>query len=464
MHEHPASRRTTRRAFLGIAAGSAALALTGCGSDSPAGIPAATPSPGASPTPGRPGSWSEASHGDGAAPDLALVFPADRVNTLRVTIAPETWDAMLAEMTAIYGPRGGAPVPGDLPNPGWVRATIDFDGRTWPDVGFRFKGSSSLAGAWSRGTDHFPFKLEFDRFADDTPAVAGQRFHGFRELSFANNHRDPTRFKEVAAYELLRGAGLPAGHAAIYRIELDRGDGPALVGLSAAVEVVGDTVVARAFPAGGNLYEAGGDAASFAAGETAFEDAFEPEGGDPDWSDLRATHAALHAPTRTGDPAAWRTRLDELFDTDTFLAWLGLATTMGHFDTYGGRGHNFYLYNDPASGRLTWLSWDHNLVLPEHATGYQSLPFDRAGVTAHWPLIRFLLDDPHYRARYLALLRERTARVFEADALAARFEQLAALVAPHLSAGEDAAAYHPTVERLTATTGARAAALAAFLG
>ena len=73
---------------------------------------------------------------------------------------------------------------------------------------------------------------------------------------------------------------------------------------------------------------------------------------------------------------------------------------MGHADTYGFADHNFYLYNNPATGKLTWYSWDHNLTFRDDVRPLLTL--DKASVSDAWPLIRYLLDDPEI-GRYVRL-------------------------------------------------------------
>ncbi|MCB0028083.1 MAG: CotH kinase family protein, partial [Anaerolineales bacterium] len=45
---------------------------------------------------------------------------------------------------------------------------------------------------------------------------------------------------------------------------------------------------------------------------------------------------ALHADSRTSDPAAWRAELETLFNVPDFLHWLALSAAIQHWDTYGG--------------------------------------------------------------------------------------------------------------------------------
>lgn len=437
----------------------------------------------------RPAGWSADSHGADADPNYDIVFPTETVNQLTITIAPADWDAMLANMTDIFGaqgtgsrqgggqppagggPQGGGGAPGNAENPMWVAATVSFNGATWTDVGVRFKGNSSLRSAWSSGSLKLPLKLDFDQFEDETPAITDQRFYGFKQLSFATAFNDATYMREAVAYELLADAGLTASRTAYYQIMLDYGEGSVDMGLYLAIEVVDDTVIDRVYGSDdGNIYEADGTAASLAAGtEAQITDSFQKENNaaEADWGDVSALYAALHADTRTTDPATWRAQLETVFNVDDFLTWLALRSVLQHWDSYGQMAHNYYLYQNPETGQLDFISWDHNEVLGSQGGGRGGGPsrttsFDLAEVNENWPLIRYLLDDPEYEARYTAALRS-VAGVFNARALSARYAQLAALLEPVVAQTGDVAAFQSAVAGLTQATTARAEALAEYL-
>ena len=57
------------------------------------------------------------------------------------------------------------------------------------------------------------------------------------------------------------------------------------------------------------------------------------------------------------------------------------------WDTYGAMSHNYYLYHDPETDRLVWISWDHNEAFSSRGRGDTSL--DKASVGDNWPLIRY---------------------------------------------------------------------------
>lgn len=485
----------------------------------------------------RPEGWDEASHGNSVVPNYEVVFPQDEVKQLTITISPEDWAAMQANMTELYGERGqgrgpgfggaggfagagnGAPPeglepaegfeppegvapPGGAPaggfpgfggaareNPMWVAATIEFEGQTWTNVGVRYKGNSSLMSAWNSDTLKLPLKLDFDEFEDVYPEIDNQRFYGFKQLSLSNNFGDLTAMRDTITYDLLEAAGLPAAETASYEILIDYGEGPVSLGLYTVIEVIDDTVVERSFGGDdGNIYEADGPAASFAAGTggqiaTSFEK--ENNRDEADWSDIEALYDVLHAAERTTDPEAWRAELEAIFDVDSYLDWLALSAMIQHWDTYGGMTHNYYLYHDPETGRLTWISWDHNLVLADGVSGIGrgvggadqgavgarraggpggrgSTSLDRADVEEQWPLILYLLDDPVYYDQYIAAMRDLADSVFDADALAAEYAARAEILAPYADV-MGTVTYQEAIDALTTQTYARAEAVAEFL-
>ena len=470
----------------------------------------------------RPAGWRDETHSNDVEPNYEVVFPQDRVNQITITIAPDDWEAMQANMTDILGepgagqgmgaggdfnplegmeppagdaapPEGFAPPAGGGPDepggagrsldmvsetPMWVPATITFEGNTWTNVGIRYKGNSSLASAWNRGSLKLPLKFDFDEFEDDYPAIDNQRFFGFKQLSFANGFSDDTYLREALTYDLMQEAGLVAGETAFYGVTLEYGEGPVNLGLYTAVEVIDDTVIANAFGEdSGNIYEGEGPGVSLAEGTfDQIAGSFEKENNEDeaDWSDIEALYNALHATTRTTAPEQWRAGLEAVFDVDTFLNWLAVSAVVQNWDTYGAMAHNFYLYNSPATGQLVWLPWDHNMTLgaggadrpggggrPGGMEG-RSVSLDRANVGEQWPLIRFLLDDPTYNDRYLAYVAA-ASETFDALTLTTRIEEQAGMLRPFVAAAGNAEQFDKAVEQLIAMVKERDTTVADFV-
>jgi len=383
----------------------------------------------------EPTDWTEETHSKDADPNFEEVFEDNAVKRIDLVISPDNWQAMQDDMVSLYGTfgaggRGGGEFAEE--NPIFVPAEVFYQGKQWYRVGARYKGNSSLSSSWRSGISKLSFKLDFDEYEDDFPQIKNQRFYGFKKLSLKNNFNDPSMLREKVAGDIFRDAGLVGPHTAFYTVYVDFGEGPVYHGVYTVVEEVDDTVIDTQYDDDdGNLYKPDGDGASFANG-TFSEDVFGKENNEDeaDWSDIQALFGALHDGARTSDPVAWRSGLDEVFDTEVFLKYLAVNTTIQNWDTYGRMTHNYFLYNNPANGKLTWIPWDNNEALQEgNREGSLNLDFSDLNSTS-WPLIGYLYADEVYRGIYDNYVAEVRDGVFNTANIQSLYDEYAELIAP----------------------------------
>jgi hypothetical protein len=385
-------------------------------------------------------------HGQ-VAPDYAVVFPQDAVQTIEITMAAEQWMAIRADMQKLYGADFGTQAGGGgafpARDPEYVPVTVKFRGQEWKSVGFRLKGNSSLWSGWRQGNHKLPFRLHFDRYAKQDPAIKNQRFHGFKELSMSPGYADNSLIREKIAADLFRMGGIPAARTAFYRVYIDFGEGPKYDGVYTMVEVIDDTMVKDQFGAdSANIYKPTSNFQSFA--EAQFEKKNHEKAAD--YADVRTAVLALNSELRMTDPVTWRANLEATFNVDHFIKWLAINNVIVNWDSYGRMAHNYYLYNHPTK-KLTWIPWDHNMALngepgvasvqnggqpPTTPRGPQGLSLTMDEVTADWPLIRYIIDDPVYLSRYKAHLKAFADSVFTESAMNALFDRYHALIAPYV--------------------------------
>ena len=423
-------------------------------------------------------------------PDYDIVFPQDKVNEITISISPENWAAMMADMEAKYGEAGNnnqnmpGAAPGDRPaappdrqnmapggpaagmgntggddnNPIWVTAAIQFEDETWENVGIRFKGNSSLKNSWNSGSLKLPFKLDFDEFENDYPEIKNQRFYGFKQLSFSSNFSDSSFLREKVTADIFRDAGVPSAQTAFYAVYLDNGSTVEYMGLYTAVEVVDDTVIETQFSDdSGNVYKPDGRCATLASG-TYDEACYDKETNqeEADYSDLTALVEILNSNLRLSDSAAWRAELEGILNVDEFIRYLAVNTVVQNWDTYGVMTHNYYLYTDPESGLINWIPWDNNMALQSSPGGNGgAAPAGRnvAGANAqrpggpgqsapsisldeignNWPMIRNLLDDDVYAQKYALAVEDVITDVFTAEKMSAVYDNYAALIEAYVN-------------------------------
>ena len=397
-----------------------------------AGTNPASPCPPTTPGVQRPAGWGADSHCVGVAGNYAKLFDPMVVHRLDIEIAPDVYQATLDDLDDKLS--GGGPGPGANEDPMWVEVEIGFEGLTWTHVGMRYKGNSSLRSAWQSGTRKLAFRLHFDRFEDVHPELEDQRFFGFRKMTFSNGFKDPSLIRDKIGADVFRAGGIVAARGAFARVFIDHGQGPVYFGLYTMIEDPSNRLLDTQFADdNGNLYKPEGDGAKW--GRFVQEHFDKKTNIDAaDFTDVIAAIDALHSDK--GDPAAWRQRVEAVFDARGFLRCLAFNQAMVNWDSYGFMSHNYYVYGDASEGgRLAWFPWDLNeiMLIPRRRPGGSdptSIMLDDVG--ADWPLIRFLLDDPEYRQLYRDELRAAIEGGFEAEAVIAKMKAYHDLIAPYV--------------------------------
>ncbi len=390
--------------------------------------------------------WSMETHRKGVDGDYDLLFGDETVHRIDITICPGDYDAMQDDLADLYGDvgelgppegsgpggdAGGGPPPEGGPedsavDPMYVPVTVAFDGQSWPAVGMRYKGNSSLMQAYQQGVTKLPFRLNFDYYDDVYPELDDQRFHGFEELKFSSGFGDDSLVRDKVSADLFREAGVPAARGALVEIHVDVGDGPVYWGAYTMFEdPCGELLDSWFDDDDGSCYKADGTGAmlaSFDAGS--FEDKTNDNAAAPE---VEALVDALNDDQLAA--ADWRAGLEAQLDVEGFLRSMAVSNLIGSWDGYGNMTHNYYLYADPnQGGRLVWVPWDFNLTYDaSHIGDPLSISMDEVG--SDWPLIHLLMDDPVYAEAYDAMVAELLQGPLSVEAQRDRFEAAHALVA-----------------------------------
>lgn len=361
--------------------------------------------------------WTISTHEVLTTPNYDVVFNQNEVIRIDLVIGDEEWDTMQDDLSDNLSSSGGRPGMrgGGLTefDPIWVPCSVFHNGLEWYKVGVRYKGNSSLTSAYQSGIDKLSFKLDFDQFESDYPAIRNQRFYGFKQLSLKNNYDDPSLVREKVASDLFRKFGMASSQTSFCAVYVDFGSGPQYFGLYTLVEEVDDTVLDSQFADGsGNCYKPDGDAATFSSGTYDESELVKQTNKDSaDYSDVSNLYDVINSSLRTSDLETWKTNLENSLDLDVFLKWLAANTSIQNWDTYGNMTHNFYLYHNPSSKLLEWIPWDANEAFQSgKLSGSLSLGLSEVGNS--WPLISYLIDVPEYEEKYQAYLQQFIDEVF----------------------------------------------------
>jgi spore coat protein CotH len=279
-----------------------------------------------------------------------------------------------------------------------------------------------------------------DKFEDASPEIKGQRMYGFQDLSLINNYMDNTMIHEKIAGELFRSFDVSSCKATFIRLYVDYGQGKKYFGLYTMDEMPEGPLLKKWFGnKKGNLYKPDGTGARFV--EFVDISFAEKNNNNTGCRDVKAVFEALHGDH--SNPASWRKELEKAFDVPIFLKWLAVNSVIANWDAYGAMPHNYYLYND--NDKLKWIPWDLGLSFSESGgmgMGTGASGNDVAAQITHnqtdstWPLIRYLLDDATYRAKYFGYVRAFLQTDFTLGSLTAKIQSAKNLVAPYVTGAE----------------------------
>ncbi len=356
--------------------------------------------------------------------DYWTVFDDRQVRRVDVALSQEDWATMWS----------------DPPAKLQVRADAVVFGERLEEVGFRMRGQFSLRESGLKK----PWKIDTDAY------IEGQEFHNLRQLMFTNNIGDPSMLQEKLAYDMMHFAGVPASHVCFVELWIDFTDDdqpPVFWGVYTMIERVDRKFLANRFGQSsrdGNLYKAnhalrgpmdliyyGGRIDDYPTqnGLYAYGKATNEEEGD--YSDVLNLIYVIDA-VQYDTPDDFAAALEQIFDVDSFLRYWAVVVALANWDSYPYTGNNYYLFNNPETGRFVWIPWDLTWGGdPRHPL----FELEGPGLVSRAPLYDQVFQVEGYRktyAAYLDLLARHWFNYENLSALAARYHNL---IAPYVSQG-----------------------------
>jgi len=349
-------------------------------------------------------------------PEKGLVFIDTEVPRVDILIA----DELLEDILDPYNFQSYEELP----------ATFIFTTSTTKDtmenIGFRLRGNSS------RTSKKPSFKVSFNSFE------AGRKFHGLEKLNLNGEHNDPSVIRAKVCWDLYNMAGVPssrANHIALYINDVYRG-------LYINVEHIDEEFVDKRIGSkNGNLYKClwpadmvykGSDPdlyKEYIYDRQAYE--LKTNLAVNDYSDLAQLIDVLNNTTDT----LFQCELEKIFDVDHFLKIIVLDVLVAHWDGPLVNKNNFYLYNDPCTGRFTFIPYDLDNTL---GVSWWGEDWSRRTIYGwSWiaqesrPLYQKILAIPAYRKRYSFYFKEIVDSYFNSDFMNNYLDEKLAMIAPY---------------------------------
>ena len=332
-------------------------------------------------------------HPTASSVDYWKVFQDDSIKKITFRLSQEKWDRLWEDIEA----KVTVPVEADI-----------FD-QEFSEVGLRMRGQFSLRESGQKK----PWKIDMDYY------ISGQEYANLKQLLFINNIGDPTLMREKLAYEMMRFAGLPASFTSFVEIWFDISDDaqPAeFWGVYTMIERVDRKFLANRFgqdAKDGNLYKAShaqrgpmdlvyyGDSIydfPHLNGQVAYGKMTNEETGD--YSDIVKLTRVIDGTTYE-TPQEFAEALEEIFNVDSFLRYMAVVDTIMNWDVYPYTGNNYYLFNNPETGKFEWIPWDLTWGDNPHHPVFEAT---EPGLVERRPLHTRVFQVPEYRLSYAAYI------------------------------------------------------------
>jgi hypothetical protein len=307
-----------------------------------------------------------------------------------------------------------------------VPATLTVDGKTYRNVGVRFRGATSYFTV-GEGRKK-PLNLTMD-FIDKQ-----QRLGGYRTLNLLNAHSDPTYLRSVLYLQIMRDS-IGAPKANYVRVVINGESWGVYVNVQ---QFNADSVKEWTGSVGGARWKVPGSPMGRGGLSYLGEDP-EPykriyEIKTRDDANSWAALIRLCKVLNQTPPAELEKAIEPLLDVDGTLKYLALEKALINNDGYWTRASDYNIYQD-GKGRFHLAPHDTNETFrtPEGpgmrtAGGVELDPFAGAE-DPNKPLLNKLLAVPSLRARYLAYLKDVAERWLKWDRIEGLARQYQELIA-----------------------------------
>lgn len=298
---------------------------------------------------------------------------------------------------------------------------------TVENVGFRLRGNTSRAAAKKS------FKVSFNSFEK------GRRYKGLEKMNLNGEHNDPSIVRSKICWDIYSQVGIPgsrANHVELYINGEYRG-------LYINVEHIDERFVKERFSSHeGNLYKClwpadlnylGDDPNLYkntSNGRRAYELKTNTEVDD--YSGLAHFIDVLN---NTNDEN-FKCELERVFDVDNYLKLIVMDILVSHWDGPIVNKNNFYLYQNPSSGRFTQIPFDLDNTLGIGWGGTQWAETDIYNWADIWgnserPLYKRILAEEEYRNKITYYFQEYMDVFFNNENLDPYFDAFLTLLLPY---------------------------------
>jgi hypothetical protein len=342
------------------------------------------------------------------------LFDEKRVAAIYITLPEDSLNYMIQNLVSTY----------------YLHADFVFDDGqirdTVPGVGLRLRGNTSLF------SQKKSFKVSFNAF------VPGREYQNVRKLNLLGAHNDPTMVREKLFYDTWKKAGMPERRTAFVKVYINGG----YRGLYTNAEEIDKNWLKQVYGNNdGNLYKCTWPADLAYLGQdqqpyknilntpdTRAYDLTTNEAVD-DYSHLVALITALNQPL----DATFPDNIRQILDVNGVLKAYAVDVATGNWDDYFYNKNNYYLYDNPVSGRFEFTTYDTDNTfgvdwLNKDWAKRNCLAWQNSGEPR--PMATKLLAVPEFHDRFVRYLDTLARFIVLPDSIFPHIDSLHQLITP----------------------------------
>ncbi len=350
-------------------------------------------------------------------PDKGELYRDDVVPRIDITINPDTLVWLFQEENLDSDIEFSAQF---VFNNGTVTDTI------YP-VGFRLRGNTS------RHSQKKSFKISFNTF------TSGAKYYGVEKLNINGEHNDPSVMRSKICWDILNKLNVPASRANHVQLYINGN----YYGVYLNVEHIDEEFIKSRFIYNhGNLYKCLWPADLNYISNNPDDYKFENDGRrtyelkiNEDADDYSGLANFIDVLNNAPDND-FMCRMDTAFVTAQYLKIMAAEIIFGHWDNYIYNRNNYYLYDDPISGKFIYLPYDLDNTM---GVDWMNVDWQQRNIynwqsnSFYAPLYERIMDNSTLRDQYSFIMKNITENLINTDSLFAAVNVRKDMVEPYVA-------------------------------
>ncbi len=337
-------------------------------------------------------------------------FDTNQLIDIEITIHPADWDDIRHQVRdegSAYGPNCDQPPSNPFT---YAKACITINGVSIPNtIGIRKKGWFS-----STETEKPSLKVKFDKYDDNV------KVGGYSQFTLNNSISDPSLIRQPLAFQVFEAAGIPTPKCNFAHVKVNGKD----LGIYVLVESIDEKFLQDRYNTSeGDFFE--GTESDF-RNVDGWIGRFGRQTNDNIAGYGRIPNLTTALEATDGNLV---NELDPLIDLDQFYTYWATEVLVGHADGYAASAANFFIYDNPATGKFEFIPWDLDYTFDSEIDSPNGL----RSAYANAQLVRRLYLLPETRTEYLVRLDFLLNNVWIESSLNATIDSMEVVLGSHLT-------------------------------